>query len=202
MFSPTAKHLFSANQLPEASTDDEAFYRRILLVAFPETIPRSERDSRLDDKLERELPGILNWALDGLERMRADGGFTGDRPPGQTQETWEKWCNSVKRFVQVCVEEAGDESLPKSDAYHAYRAFCDDEGIPVETQHKFTRDVKNYSGYEDGRTYVGAGGGRERMRVFFDCQLTGRGEEFLQDHTTTDDDDSATGDGGSGVTDF
>jgi putative DNA primase/helicase len=202
MFSPTAKHLFSANQLPEASTDDEAFYRRILLVAFPETIPRSERDSRLDDKLERELPGILNWALDGLERMRAEGGFTGDRPPGQTQETWEKWCNSVKRFVQVCVEEAGDETLPKSDAYHAYRAFCDGEGIPVETQHKFTRDFKNYSGYEDGRTYVGAGGGRERIRVFFDCQLTGRGEEFLEDYTTTDDDDSATGDGGSGVTDY
>jgi putative DNA primase/helicase len=202
MFSPTAKHLFSANQLPEASTDDEAFYRRILLVAFPETIPRPERDPRLDEKLQTELPGVLNWALEGLEQMRTQGGFTGDRPPGETQETWEKWCNSVKRFVQVCVEEAGDEQLPKKDAYKAYKGFCDGEGIPVETQHKFTRDFKNYSGYEDGRTYVGAGSSRKRISVFYDCQFTGRGEEFLDDYTTVDsDDDSETGDGG-GLTDY
>jgi putative DNA primase/helicase len=203
MFSPTTKHLFSANQLPEAATDDEAFYRRILLVAFPETIPRPERDPALDDKLEDELPGVLNWALEGLDRMMNQGQFTGDRAPGATQKTWEKWCNSVKRFVQVCIDEAGDEELPKSDAYRAYQGFCDEEGIPVETQHKFTRDFKSYSGFEDGRTYVGAGGGRERLRVFYDCKLTGRGQQFLDDRAEkAEADASPTGAGEDGVTDY
>jgi putative DNA primase/helicase len=206
MFEPNTKHLFSANQLPEASTDDEAFYRRILLVAFPETIPRPDRDARLDAKLEDELSGILNWALEGLQRLQDQAGFTGDRPPGVTQNTWEKWCNSVARFVQVCVEDNQDEVLPKDEAYDAYLAFCNDEGIPHETRHKFTRDFKNYSGYEDGRTYVDAGGGNSRERVFFDCQFTGRGDQYQtaynSDADVDTDPDSATGPGGSGLNDY
>jgi len=72
MFSPNTKHMFSGNELPEAEESDnsDAFYRRIMLVAFPETIPRSERESDLDQQLQSELPGVLNWALEGLKRLR------------------------------------------------------------------------------------------------------------------------------------
>jgi len=34
-FQPTAKHIFAANTLPDVSLDDDAFFRRILLVPFP-----------------------------------------------------------------------------------------------------------------------------------------------------------------------
>ncbi|AFH23040.1 putative DNA-polymerase or DNA-primase [environmental Halophage eHP-41] len=117
MFSPDTKHMFSGNELPEAEESDnsDAFYRRIMLVAFPETIPRSERESDLDQQLQSELPGVLNWALEGLKRLRDSDGFTGDRPPGQTEITWQKWSNSIKRFVEEGLEEAGGNDIAKSE---------------------------------------------------------------------------------------
>jgi P4 family phage/plasmid primase-like protien len=175
MFEPTAKHLFAANELPSTETDDEAFYRRILLVPFPETVPAAERDKHLDDKLQAELPGVLNWALTGYDRLRQQGGFTADRTPGQTQETWQKWADSVSRFESAALTD-GDDAIAKSDVYAAYIEYCRQEGIPSDTQHSMTRSLK-LEGYEDGRTYIDG----DRQRVFLKTRLSSRGKELLDD---------------------
>jgi len=172
-FNPTAKHLFSANQLPEMEVDDEAFFRRILLVPFPETVPEGERDKFLDEKLQNELPGILNWAIEGLQRLLGEGKFTGDRSPARTRETWSKWGDSVSRFAKHAIEE-GDEDIPKGELYAAFLEFCRQESIPSDTQHKMTRELKQ-EGFEDGRTYTDG----NKERVFHDVTWTGRGEELL-----------------------
>ncbi|MDR9432154.1 MAG: phage/plasmid primase, P4 family, partial [Natronomonas sp.] len=197
MFRPKAKHLFSANQLPEANTDDEAFFRRILLVPFPETVPKAERDPMLDDKLQDELDGILNWCLEGLQRLLANGGFTGDRSPGRTRETWEKWGNSVDRFRSVALETGG-ESIPKSLVYAAYLEYCRQESMPSETQHLMTRKLKQ-EGFEDGRAYVDG----DRQRVFMNVEWSSRGEQLLEDARdrggrgdSSDDDDTGNVSGG------
>ena len=161
---PTAKHLFAANTLPSAEIDDDAFFRRILLVSFPRTVPRNERDPHLDEKLVDELPGILNWALDGLERLREQRHFSGDLPPGATQEKWASWGESVKRFKQRCLETEPGAFVSKSRAYDAYAQFCEAEGIPVETRQKFGRELMNDSNVgeaqrtiDGSRTWVYAG---------------------------------------------
>jgi P4 family phage/plasmid primase-like protien len=180
MFEPTAKHAFSANQLPDAEVNDEAFFRRILLVPVPDTVPRGERDPQLDEKLENELSGILNWALEGLQRLLKQGKFTADRTPGETQRTWERWGHSVDRFREACLEESADDAIPKSDLYSAYIQFCEDEGIPKDTQHKMTRELKR-SGLEDGRQYVDG----SRQRCILGIGWTGRGEQYAPDDTGT-----------------
>jgi len=190
MFEPTAKHSFAANELPSTETDDEAFYRRILLVPFPETVPAAERDKHLDDKLQAELPGVLNWALDGLRRLRQQGGFTGDRPPGATQDTWQKWADSVSRFENAALSE-GDSPIPKQQVYAAYLEFCRQEGIPSDTQHKMTRELKT-EGYMDDRAYVDG----DRKRVFTQVAFTSRGQQLLddaQDRSSSDDRSGADG---------
>ncbi|RLM47534.1 hypothetical protein DVK00_03225 [Haloarcula sp. Atlit-47R] len=175
-FEPNAKHLFSANQLPDAETEDEAFYRRVLLVPFPSTVPKAERDPHLDEKLQSELSGVLNWMLEGLQRLMQQGQFTADRTPGETQRTWEKWGNTVDRFREICLEKSEDGELPKKQAYHAYHAFCEAESLPAETQHKMTRRLKS-EGIADGRATVNG----KQQRVFVGVQLTGKGESYLPD---------------------
>jgi P4 family phage/plasmid primase-like protien len=181
MFKPRAKHAFSANQLPETDTDDEAFFRRILLVPFPDTVPKAERDPALDDKLQDELPGILNWALEGLERLMMQGQFTGDRSPGETQRTWSRWGNSVDRFAELCIEEQAGGAIPKADLFSAYINFCEDEGIPKETQHSMTRALKR-AGFDDGREYVDG----DRQRCILEVDWTGRGEEYFDGGSGTE----------------
>jgi P4 family phage/plasmid primase-like protien len=193
-FNPTAKHLFSANQLPEMETDDEAFFRRILLVPFPETVPEPERDKHLDDKLQAELPGILNWAVAGLQRLLGQGGFTGDRSPAHTRETWSKWGDSVSRFAKAAIEE-GDEDIPKAMVYAAYLQYCREESIPSDTQHAMTRQLKQ-EGYRDGKAHVNG----KQERCFYGVSWTGRGEELL--NAAQSDDDGGDGGRATGLTSF
>ena len=190
-FNPTAKHLFSANQLPEMDVDDEAFFRRILLVPFPETVPEEERDKFLDEKLQAELPGILNWAIEGLQRLLGNGGFTGDRSPARTRETWSKWGDSVSRFAKHAIDD-GDDNIPKSDMYAAFLEFCRQESIPSDTQHKMTRELKQ-EGFNDDRAYVDGA----QKRVFTNVSWTGRGQELLdaaQSPRQSEGDSSSDGD--------
>lgn len=186
-FNPTAKHLFSANQLPEMEVDDEAFFRRILLIPFPETVPKSERDNHLGDRLEDELPGILNWAVEGLQRLLGNGTFTGDQTPGRTRETWSKWGDSVERFDNVALTD-GDDAIPKSMVYAAYLQFCREQSIPTDTQNQMTRQLKR-EGHQDGRQYVDG----KQQRCFVNVAWTGRGEELLDAAKSDDPEDAGSG---------
>jgi len=197
-FNPTAKHLFSANQLPEMNVDDEAFFRRVLLVAFPETVPEPERDKRLDEKLQNELPGILNWAIEGLQRLLGNGKFTGDKSPGYTRETWSKWGDSVERFAKVAITN-GDDSIPKDRLYAAYLQYCREESIPTDTQSMMTRQLKK-EGFQDDRAYIDG----EQRRCFVGINWTGRGESLVDAAQSDDDPDDSDvkGSGSAGIDSF
>lgn len=176
MFKPRAKHMFAANQLPDTENDDAAFYRRILLVAFPHTIPRGERDTQLDEKLQRELPGVLNWALDGLERLGEEGRFTGDLSPTRTAEKWDKWGHTADRFARTCLAIGGSDAspIPKKTVYRVYQRFCEDENMPCDMQQAMTRRLKTEHGATDDRATVDG----TQERCFLNVEFTSRGESY------------------------
>src|SRR3954467_1708292 len=70
---PQFKLWLATNALPHITGTDESIWRRIHVVEFPVTIPSGERDPNLFEKLAAELPGVLNWALDGLAEWNASG---------------------------------------------------------------------------------------------------------------------------------
>jgi putative DNA primase/helicase len=70
---PTHKLFLAANHRPEIRGTDYAIWRRIHLVPFTVTIPESERDPKLGEKLRAELPGILNWAIAGCLDWQRNG---------------------------------------------------------------------------------------------------------------------------------
>ena len=153
---PTAKHLYAANQLPDAAVDDDAFYRRILLVAFPTTVPKEQRDARLDEKLRAELPGVLNWALDGLDRLLENHSFTGDRAPAATRNTWESWGSSLGKFKDAAIKRDPAGKVPKAKLYNAYLRFCRDRGVPaISGQQKFTQEFTSDPEIDQDRTTIG-----------------------------------------------
>jgi putative DNA primase/helicase len=72
-FRPTHKLWLAANHKPSIHGTDLAIWRRIKLVPFTVTIPEEECDPDLKEKLLRELPGILAWAVEGCREWRAQG---------------------------------------------------------------------------------------------------------------------------------
>jgi putative DNA primase/helicase len=76
------KLLIAGNHKPGLRGVDEAIRRRLHLIPFNVTIPESQRDPQLFDKLKPEWGGILQWAVDGcLEWQR-----TGLAPPAAVRK--------------------------------------------------------------------------------------------------------------------
>ena len=72
-FKPRFKLLLVTNHRPSISGTDHGIWRRVVLVPWTVTIPREEQDRRMAERLEAELPGILCWALQGLDEYLALG---------------------------------------------------------------------------------------------------------------------------------
>ena len=72
-FKPRFKLLLVTNHRPSISGTDHGIWRRVVLVPWTVTIPREAQDRRLAERLEAELPGILCWALQGLDEYLALG---------------------------------------------------------------------------------------------------------------------------------
>ena len=147
-FDAVGKHLYAANEVPDVNVpdDDEAFWRRWLLVEFPNHYPPSERDSSLRDDLTTDdaLSGVLNWATQGRSRLLEQGKFAGeDRYAQAKRERWQAWGESVDKFISECVDHDPDaDRLTTSDAHRRYAAWCRENGLDPIGQRKFTNSLK------------------------------------------------------------
>ena len=72
-----AKMIFCLNELPRTNDRSDGYFRRFLIVPFKVQIPKSKIDPKLAKTIiSSELPGIMNWVLDGMERLIKQQGFT------------------------------------------------------------------------------------------------------------------------------
>lgn len=143
-FHPTQKQLYAANRVPDVEDAGEAFYNRWLLVEFPDTVPEDEQDKNLDGILEQELPGILNWALDGYRRLMANGSFTNEMSKQEKRTFWQANGNPVEQFIEIGPVELqpGVES-PEQEVYGVFENWCEQRGLHVEEKGTFTERLKN-----------------------------------------------------------
>jgi len=158
-FRATGKHLYAANQVPDVSDnvddDDDAFWRRWLLVEFPNYYPPAERDPDLPETLTEPttLSAVLNWAVEGRARLLERGRFTGEKEyPQEKRERWQAWGDSVDKFVSECVERDEDaDRLTTADAHQRYVAWCRENDLKDVGQQQFTNRLKKEGvGYKTG----------------------------------------------------
>lgn len=148
-FDATGKHLYAANEVPDVNVpdDDEAFWRRWLLVEFPNHYPPSERDPSLSDELTTDdaLSGVLNWAIEGWARLMENSYFTGEeRYAHAKRERWQAWGDSVDKFINECVEKDEDaDNITTSDAHRVYSAWCRKNDERPASQQKLTNALKS-----------------------------------------------------------
>lgn len=168
-YKATGKHLYAANQVPnvDVSDDDEAFWRRWLLVEFPNHYHPSERDSSIRDRFTRPeaLSGVLNWAIDGWARLLEQGRFTGEeREAYEKRRRWQQWGDSVDEFISEHVERDPDaDRITTGDAHTRYKAWCVANGKDAVGQSSFTNSLKKEDvGYKQSLRIPQSGGSPKR----------------------------------------
>lgn len=125
-FVPVAKIWWSMNDKPAVSDSSNAIWRRLKLIEFIRTFDDDTKDPDLADKLLAELPGILNWTLVGLRRLRSTGRFTESETMKKAIDEYRYESNAVAQWLeeetQRTVTRDGQYvcELPAKEAYEHY----------------------------------------------------------------------------------
>lgn len=100
-FAPFVTCWFGTNHRPHTRDFTEGFFRRAIVLEFNRTFKEEEQDKNLKDKLAEELPGILNLALQGIDRVLQQGQFTS---PPSVRAAVEAWRTDVDQVAQYAEE--------------------------------------------------------------------------------------------------
>ena len=149
-FFPTHKTFLTTNHKPIVRGTDEGIWRRIHLLPFTVIIPENliQRDFR-ERRLMPELPGILNWALEGLTVYLKDG----LSPPAVVRAATDEYRQDMdvvgQWLEERCVRDP-TANTPTTIAYNNYKFWAEDEIGWTLSQVRWRRNLSD-RGFEAGK---------------------------------------------------
>lgn len=153
------KWLILANHIPAVKDQSSGFWRRFDIVPFQVSIPASERDPLLASIIiKHEMTGVLNWALEGLQRLLARGRFDATPPRAMTEavQAAKIETNSVHSWVtDAAIELLTETSTSKTDVYAEYSSWCKQNGmLPVSAPRFWKRLPDSLGEIIEGRAFM------------------------------------------------
>jgi len=147
-FRNSAKIMFGCNELPRFDDRSDATYRRLRLIQCLNHFELTEDNPfNFDDYIsEEEMSGLINLALEGLDRLIKRGGFV-KKNIDDVAEEHDLLSNIIFRFGEDNLEFTDfifDDFIPSDDLYDRYEIWCKNVNIPVSMPKKtFIREFKN-----------------------------------------------------------
>lgn len=116
------------NSLPGFMDSGGAFADRWIILRFTQSFFGRE-DEGLTDALLAELPGILNWALAGLAKLRAARRFAQPSSSAGLVQRWVDLVNPIAAFLRLECVIAPDQEVDREELFTAWREWCADQGM-------------------------------------------------------------------------
>lgn len=149
-----AKLMFAANRPPVLGEKSEAVKRRLLPIRLPyQFVPEPDsndpnqkqavKEGLVDDlTTDEELSGLLNLALDGLDRLRETGDFSLPESNDERLEYYEQFSDPIKEFAINCMENSDGVRVKKDTVYNAYTNFCRQNDYESSVDSVFWRQLR------------------------------------------------------------
>jgi putative DNA primase/helicase len=135
------RFLITTNDLPRINDASGTLPSRFVLLRMTESFYGRE-DLDLKEKLRAELPGILNWALAGLKRLRQRGRFKMPKSSSDALQQLEELASPVTAFLREwCVVDPHCE-ISVEDLYSAYKVWCETAGHRPASVHVLGKDLR------------------------------------------------------------
>lgn len=145
-FKPFCKLVFSVNRLPHITDTSYGLERRLIILVFPRIFRESEQNKSLKYKLLKELPGIFNFSLEGLQRLRENNyNFTIPDNSKKIMREFFSINNPVREFVETQIQPDANGRTTYKKLSESYLCWLRNEGIPQPINFNrriFNNDVK------------------------------------------------------------
>ena len=111
-------------------------------IKGPYTFDEQTADVKLLDKLKLELPGILNWALEGLIRLTVNDQFTRSDNAETAKQTYKEQSNPVSQWINTHCIKTDYPATVQAALYASFKSWCIDNGERLITSTQWGLDVK------------------------------------------------------------
>ena len=101
-----------------------------------------KEDRGLENELRGELPGILNWALDGLDRLNGQGRFTTPAGAEDAISIIQDLASPVAAFVRDRCVRSARKAIPAAALYAAWKEWAEDSGQKPGSATAFGKDLR------------------------------------------------------------
>jgi putative DNA primase/helicase len=133
------RFMIISNELPAFGDASGAIASRFILTTLTESFLGKE-NTRLEQQLMAELPGILNWALVGLDRISRQS-FTVPKSSQQAVAELQDLVSPMSAFVRDCCNKGPECEIRIDTLYGAYRDWRHGNGLPPVSKLMFGRDL-------------------------------------------------------------
>ena len=162
-FINTAKLIFAMNKMPKKDAFTTGDKRRDIIISFDNHIADTKEDIKGFAEVIRdsgEMPGVLNWAIEGLKRLERNQKFSDKRTIAQRGLGYDMKTNPMKYFVDDCIEiDPMGGVIPNIAVYEAYSKYRKLHRMPELSE----QEMKNGIKYWCGQIGITVSEKRERM---------------------------------------
>jgi putative DNA primase/helicase len=158
-----------SNELPRLADASGAPTSRLILLMMQRRFYGRE-DLGLDNELSRELPGILNWSLAGLDRLNLRGHFVPPKSSAEALGDLEDLTSPTGAFIRECCVVAPDKTASMEEMYSRWESWCRVNNRLPGTAQTFGRDLR--AAVSGLTTWRPRGAAPERKRVYWGIGLS------------------------------
>ena len=140
-FRPTHKLVLATNHRPAVRGTDHGLWRRLRLVPFDVVFDGDRQDKALPERLARELPGILAWAVRGCLDWQRDG-LGLPEPVEKATKAYRTDEDVVAAFLLECCRVAVPESIRSAELYESFSDWSRQAGERPLTRKAFGQRLR------------------------------------------------------------
>ncbi len=152
----------NANRMPKLNDMSHGMMRRLCVLRFNITVPKSVQNPMLSEQLRSEYPGVFNWIIEGRERFIQNGYKLSCEPEVEQvlkeiefeDNTVLKWMRYRRYFKGDPDNDAPAIWRPVRSMYSEYVGWSMAENIIPDSLNSFGRTLKS-EGYKARRTGKG-----------------------------------------------
>ena len=136
-----ARFMILSNELPNFGDASGAIATRFLVLTLQASWLGKE-NTGLEHELTAELPGILNWALDGLDRLTSRGRFTEPHASREAVVMMQDTASPMSAFVREMCDRGPAHQVPVDELFAAWKTWCADNERKAGTKQMFGRNLR------------------------------------------------------------
>lgn len=151
-FKPYARLIGATNTLPRLLDHSDGFFRRAMILRFNRQFLGTEQDIHREAKLMAELPGILNWAVAGLQNLFQRDRFVQPASSSLEVDQYRVHSDPVRQFADDFLTPTEDRRLmvSSSSLYSQYKEWSETNGYKMLAINQFSERLVGV-GFEKGR---------------------------------------------------